>query len=133
MRFTPRDAMPMMCIPVSVWPVKAIFATFGCPVSTSPISAPVPVTRFSAPFGRPASTMSSTQRVVASGVVLAGFRTTVHPDASAGATLFDMSVSGKFQGVIAATTPTGRLMTMPKAPGSASWTYSPRILSARPA
>ena len=56
------------------------------------------------------------QRSVASGVVLAGLSTTVHPAASAGHTLFAMSVSGKFHGAMAAITPTGRLMTKPNDP-----------------
>ena len=37
----------------------------------------------------------------------AGFRTTVFPHASAGAIFQDSSISGKFQGAIATTTPAG--------------------------
>jgi hypothetical protein len=60
--------------------------------------------------------MSSMQRSVASGVVLAGLSTTVQPAAIAGHTLFAISVSGKFHGAMAAMTPTGRLMTKPNEP-----------------
>ena len=61
----------------------------------------------------PAELMSSIVRCVARGVVEAGFSTTVHPAARAGQTLFAISVSGKFQGVIATTTPTGRRIVSP--------------------
>ncbi len=48
-----------------------------------------------------------------SGVVGAGFTTTVLPASSAGASLVIMRMTGKFQGVIAATTPSGvRCWTM---------------------
>ena len=42
-----------------------------------------------------------------SGVGEAGFKTTVHPAARAGATFHMVMRSGKFQGTIAPTTPTG--------------------------
>jgi hypothetical protein len=41
------------------------------------------------------------------GVSSAGLSTTVLPQASAGATFQDSSISGKFQGATAATTPAG--------------------------
>jgi len=103
----------MIRLPVSVCPVNAILFTFGCDTSASPISAPGPCTVFSTPAGMPTELMISIVRCVASGVVDAGFRTTVQPAARAGHTLFAMSVSGKFQGVIATTTPTGRRMVSP--------------------
>ena len=43
----------------------------------------------------------------ASGVSAAGFTTTAQPAASAGASFQTTSATGKFQGVMAATTPTG--------------------------
>ena len=52
------------------------------------------------------SAQSSPNSSVVSGVVGAGFATTVLPASSAGATLIISSTSGKFHGVIAATTPT---------------------------
>ena len=42
-----------------------------------------------------------------SGVSCAGFKTTVHPAASAGATFHVARLRGKFHGTIAPTTPTG--------------------------
>ena len=45
--------------------------------------------------------------VADTGVSSAGLSTTVLPQASAGATFHDSSISGKFHGAIAATTPAG--------------------------
>ena len=45
--------------------------------------------------------------VADAGVSSAGLSTTVLPQASAGATFHDSSMSGKFHGAIAATTPAG--------------------------
>jgi hypothetical protein len=87
--------MDMMWRPVSVSPVNATRRTSGWPTSTSPISDPRPVTTFSTPSGTPASAKSSATRSVASGVVDAGFATTVLPVASAGATFVPSSVNGK--------------------------------------
>ena len=81
----------------------------------------------STPGGSPPSFISSTSRMVESGVVLAGLATTVLPTASAGAILFASRVSGKFQGMMAPTTPSGRRTTRPNAPGTESWTCLPRI------
>ena len=61
------------------------------------------------------------------GVVLAGLATTVFPTARAGAILFASRVSGKFHGMMAPTTPSGRRTTSPKAPGTESWTCLPRM------
>ncbi len=98
--------------PVPVWPVNATRRTSGCATSASPVSGP-PVTTLSTPGGRPASPASSATRRVVSGVVSAGLATTVLPAASAGPTLLASRVSGKFHGVIAPTTPMGRLVTRP--------------------
>ena len=121
-RVTLSAASFMIRLPVSVWPVNATLFTLGCDTSASPISEPEPCTMFSTPGGSPAELMISTAFCVASGVVDAGFSTTVQPAASAGQILFAMSVSGKFHGVIAATTPTGRRMVRPNFAGSSSGT-----------
>ena len=88
-----------------------------------PIS-PGPVTMLTTPGGRSASWQTSAKRRADSGVVDAGFRTTVLPAARAGAIFHDSISSGKFQGMIWAATPSGRAMR----PGNA---YS--SLSAQPA
>jgi len=62
----------------------------------------------------------------------AGLTTQVHPAASAGASFHDSSRSGKFQGVIMATTPTGSRSVCTKKPGMPG-SVSPVILVAQPA
>ena len=62
---------------------------------------------FSTPGGTPASSARSPSAIAVSGVWLAGFSTTVLPQASAGATFHAVRSSGKFHGTMAATTPTG--------------------------
>ncbi len=59
------------------------------------------------PAGSPASASSSANRSVVSGVRSAGLITTVQPAASAGAILRVAIASGKFQGVMRSTGPTG--------------------------
>ncbi len=68
---------------------------------------PGPGTTFSAPGGSPAATAISPSSRAVSGVSCAGFKTTAHPAASAGATFHEARFSGKFHGTIAPTTPTG--------------------------
>ena len=72
--------------------------------------APVPVTTLTTPGGSPASRQSSARRMVVSGVSSAGFRTIVFPQARAGASFQIAMFSGKFQGVMAPTTPTGSFL-----------------------
>mmetsp|Transcript_7288 Transcript_7288/g.18992 ORF Transcript_7288/g.18992 Transcript_7288/m.18992 type:complete len:221 (+) Transcript_7288:824-1486(+) len=59
------------------------------------------------PGGIPASIASSSSARADKGVLSAGLTKIVHPAASAGATLRRIIAFGKFQGVIAATTPMG--------------------------
>ncbi len=79
----------------------------GCSTIAWPTVAPLPVMTFSTPGGNPTSIASSPSASAVSGVWLAGFRMTVLPVASAGATFHTASSSGKFHGTIAATTPSG--------------------------
>ena len=62
-------------------------------------------------MGTPARSPSSASASAENGVDEAGFDTIVQPTASAGPTLRVIIAAGKFQGVIAAQTPTGCLMT----------------------
>ena len=78
--------------------------------STSPISADGPTSTLSQPGGSPASCSSSASRSAESGVCDAGFSTTAHPAASAGAILCATRLSGKLNGLIAPTTPIGTRM-----------------------
>ncbi len=96
-------------LPTSVDPVNAILLTPGCEASAAPAVGPRPVTTFTTPGGIPASSTSSPKRNALRGVSSAGFSTTVHPAASAGPIFQAAISSGKFQGMIAPTTPTGSL------------------------
>ena len=95
------------CLPISVEPVKDSLRTRASPVSTPPMARAEPVTTLNTPFGMPARSASSASARAVNGVWLAGLHTTVQPAASAGATLRVIIAAGKFQGVMAATTPTG--------------------------
>ena len=99
-------AAATMRFPVAVDPVNAILSTSRCSTRAAPAS-PKPVTMLSAPGGKPASSSSSPSRSAVSGVCSAGLRTTVLPAVSAGITLKQAIVSGKFQGTMPPTTPIG--------------------------
>src|SRR4051794_41422783 len=94
--------------PVTVPPVNATFATFGCVTNGSPATAPYPVTTLITPGGMSAA--SITRRMNSSSdaeVYSDGLITTVQPAASAGASFQPVSIRGEFQGVMNAQTPTG--------------------------
>ena len=59
------------------------------------------------PAGTPASSMQRTTSSAVSGVAEAGLTIIVQPAASAGPSLRVIIAAGKFQGVMAAVTPTG--------------------------
>ncbi|MNL37516.1 hypothetical protein D3C87_1596660 [compost metagenome] len=103
--------------PTAVEPVKVSFLTNGWRVRTEPIPAGAPVTTLMTPFGIPASWDRNASASAESGVTSDGFRTTVQPAASAGASFRVTMADGKFHGVIAATTPTGSLRTNSRVSG----------------
>jgi hypothetical protein len=82
--------------------------------SAAPV-APAPVTMFTTPGGRSASWMISASSSAVSGVVSAGFSTTVLPQASAGAIFQAAISSGKFHGMIWPATPSGAMGRLGKA------------------
>ena len=98
-------------LPVSVEPVNDNLRTSGFDVSSPPMSGADPVMTLSTPFGTPARCASSARASAENGVCDAGFSTTVQPAAMAGPALRVIIASGKFQGVMQATTPIGCLMT----------------------
>jgi hypothetical protein len=57
------------------------------PAIASPTTGPKPVTRLNTPAGRPSSSKLSARTKAFSGATSLGLSTTVHPAASAGATL----------------------------------------------
>ena len=79
----------------------------ACSASAAPVRAS-PVTTLRTPAGSSASSQTDASRSADSGVVSAGFKTTVLPQASAGAILVTAVSSGAFEAAIAPTTPSGR-------------------------
>ena len=80
-------------------------------MSSPPISVADPVMTLNTPGGTPARSASSASASAENGVCDAGFSTTVQPAAIAGPALRVIIASGKFHGVMQATTPIGSLMT----------------------
>ncbi len=110
-RFTlPADASTIPR-PTAVEPVNAILRTFGWRARWSPTVRPGPGTMFTTPGGMPASAISSATRSALRGVSSAGFMTTVFPAARAGPIFQLQNISGKFQGTIIPTTPSGSRRT----------------------
>ena len=103
--------------PTAVEPVNATLATSGCSTSRCPQVRPGPATTLTTPSGIPASSAIRSNSSAVSGVSSAGLSTTVLPAASAGASFHAAIVSGKFQGVISATTPSGSRKVMPTPAG----------------
>ena len=77
------------------------------------------------PGGMPARPANSAKASAESGVSVAGLQTKVQPAASAGPALRVIMALGKFQGVMAATTPTGCLMTIMRPLGQGEGLVSP--------
>ncbi len=104
------------CQPTALDPVNDSALTRGSSTSASPIVAAGPVRTLSMPSGRPAPAMTSASKSALNGVWLAGLSTTAHPAPSAGASLWAVRFSGKLNGDIAPTTPTGRRTVNPRCP-----------------
>ncbi len=127
-RLIPSAASFISQRPTPVEPVKVILATFGLWQNSAPIAlASSVVITEKAPFGTPARSASTASARAESGVCAAGFSTMVQPAASAGPTLRVIMPLGKFQGVIAAQTPTGCLSTRMRWFGAAPGMTSPSM------
>ena len=81
-------------------------------VGTLAVAAASPVTMLQMPGGIPARSASTASARAENGVSLAGRITPGHPAAQPGPALRVIIAVGKFQGVIAANTPMGSLVTM---------------------
>ncbi len=92
--------------PTSVEPVNATLSTSSWATIARPVS-PAPVTMLTTPGGRSACWQISANSSAVSGVVSAGFSTTVLPAARAGAIFHDSISSGKFHGITWPATPSG--------------------------
>ena len=93
--------------PTAVDPVNDTTRTAADVVIALPTSSPPPVTRLTTPRGTPASSSTLTKLTAESGVSVAGLKTTVLPQTSAGIIFHEGIAIGKFHGVITAQTPSG--------------------------
>src|SRR2546423_14610314 len=103
------DASPCSQLPISQEPVKETALSGLAVTSAWPSSPPEPATKFTTPLGTPASCSASTMRQELSGAAEAGFRTTVLPQISAGASFQAGMAAGKIQGGISPATANGLL------------------------
>ena len=120
--------------PVKVEPVKVTPRTLREWAKTSPTFEPGPMTRLNTPAGSaPARTMISASAQALPGTRSAGLKTTVLPNASAGA-IFQAGIAmGKFHGVMIPITPSGSRRTSTSTPGRMEGKRSPDIRKASPA
>ena len=105
---------PAISRATSVEPVNITPATCGCATSAAPTVSPSPGSSCSASCGTPASCSSATICAAISGVCSAGLASTTLPAASAAATWPQKMASGKFHGLMQATTPSGRWLSLSK-------------------
>ena len=91
-------------LPVATDPVNITKSTSS--TSAAPVS-PRPVATWKTPSGRPHAASISAISNEVSGVISEGLRTTAFPAASAGMQSPNELLSGKFQGPITPTTPSG--------------------------
>src|SRR5699024_1874712 len=97
--------------PTEVEPVKLIFLTFEFSRSSFDMSFELPKIIFTTPSGIPTSSKISQINFADKEELEDGLKTTVHPTDIASAILRVIIDTGKFQGVIAPTTPTGCFIT----------------------
>ena len=93
--------------PTAFEPVKEIAFTRSSSTIARERASPGPRTMFNTPSGTPASTKVWTTCAAQSGVRVAGLNTTAFPATSAGAIFHAGMATGKFHGVMQATTPSG--------------------------
>ena len=86
----------------------------------------LPVSTLNTPAGTPARCASSARASAVIGVWLAGLTTMVQPAANAGPALRVIIAAGKFQGVMAAHTPTGSRSAMMRCVSLTPGITSPR-------
>src|SRR5665213_3337079 len=93
--------------PTAPEPVKLTARTSGASSRAEPTVVPAPRSTLKTPRGIPAVKAVSARSVARYDDDSAGFSTTVLPNARAGAAFHRGIASGKFHGVIIATTPSG--------------------------
>ena len=130
-RKTPSAACLSRTRPTSVEPVNVSLRNrrSGRSASDTDFDFELVIT-LTTPSGSPASDSACMNMRVVSGVADAGLSTTVQPAASAGATLRVPIASGKFQGVIARTGPTGFFIVRTRFPVDGAWLVRPKTRTA---
>src|SRR3712207_1975530 len=103
--------------PTLVDPVNERPLTRGSVTSVLPTVPPDPVTMLRTPSGSPASARMRTRAAAFKAAFVAGLMTMVLPQIRAGAIFHDGIASGKFHGVIRATTPRGSRTELRWMPG----------------
>ena len=93
--------------PVAIEPMNPTACVPGSAASSSPTTGPGPVTTFTTPAGRSASSRHPANRAAQTLVVGAGAQTTAFPYAIAGARISPGIVYGQFQGLMIETMPRG--------------------------
>ena len=112
-------------LPISVEPVKVSLRTTGLAVSSRADGAGGAGDHVEHPGGSPARSASSARARAENGVAEAGLTTRVQPAARAGPALRVIMAAGKFQGVMAATTPMGCLSTRMRLSAAVAGMVSP--------
>ena len=93
--------------PTLVEPVIETFFTILEEMSSFDTCSGSPDRRLTTPGGMPASFITFINSITAPGVITSGFTITEHPAANAVEIFLEANIIGKFQGISAATTPTG--------------------------
>ena len=99
-----------MIIPARAEPVKLTISTSLCTDNWVPTPTPSPFIKLKTPAGKPAASIHSAKISAFSGLSSEGFKTIVQPAIAAAPTLSAIWLSGQFQGVIKAQTPTASWM-----------------------
>jgi len=113
--------------------VKLMPRTSGFPISASPTTGPRPKTTLKTPGGSCAASAVPARSDATAEEVSAGFRTTVFPNARAGAAFQRGIATGKFQGVTRPTTPRGSRSVSWSVSGSCDGMTEPDSRTASPA
>src|ERR1700731_3101930 len=93
-RLSVSAALFTIILPTAALPVKATLSTPGCATSAAPVVSPKPLTIFTTPGGKPASSNQLANSIAVSGVCSAGLRMQVQPAAIAGASFHAAISSG---------------------------------------
>src|SRR6185312_1650681 len=119
--------------PTALEPVNEMPRTAECSSSGVPTLGPIPCTTLNTPGGSLAATAVSARSDATCADISDGLSTTVLPNASAGAAFQSGIASGKFHGVMSATTPNGSCSVNCSAPGACDGITSPTARTASPA